>query len=139
MSLNFCQIPLPTREIAAFERLKNECIMLWAFLIESYSFLQVHVTRTVIKSWIGSKFSKIKHWSTELSALERLKKSPYTYNGSNVVSTLVLLFSMDRSSSFSQVSRTTIKALMSLMFGHIGPPTIKLADLECLKYSSIMT
>ena len=28
MSLNFCQIPSPTTELAALERLKNECIML---------------------------------------------------------------------------------------------------------------
>ena len=28
MSSNFCQIPLPTTELAALERLKNECIML---------------------------------------------------------------------------------------------------------------
>ena len=26
--LNFCQIPSPTTELAALERLKNECIML---------------------------------------------------------------------------------------------------------------
>ena len=30
MSLNFCQIPLPTTELAALECLKNQCIMLWA-------------------------------------------------------------------------------------------------------------
>ena len=28
MSLNFCQIPSPTTELAALGRLKNECIML---------------------------------------------------------------------------------------------------------------
>ena len=28
MILNFCQIPSPTTELAARERLKNECIML---------------------------------------------------------------------------------------------------------------
>ena len=32
MSLNFCQTPSPFTELAAFERLKNECIMLWALL-----------------------------------------------------------------------------------------------------------
>ena len=41
------------------------------------------------------KFNKIEHGSTKLAALERLKKSPLTYNGRNVVSTLVLLFWMD--------------------------------------------
>ena len=28
MSLNFCQIPSPTTELAALEHLKNECLML---------------------------------------------------------------------------------------------------------------
>ena len=28
VSLNFCQIPSPTTELAALEHLKNECIML---------------------------------------------------------------------------------------------------------------
>ena len=52
--------------------------------------------------------------------------------------TLVLSF-LDESSSFLQVSRITIKVLMSLIFGHTWPPTIELAALECLKYSSIMS
>ena len=30
MSLNFCQIPSLTTELAALKHLKNECIMLWA-------------------------------------------------------------------------------------------------------------
>ena len=46
---------------------------------------------------------------TELAALERLNKSPLTYNGRNVVSTLVLSF-FNGSSSFLQVTRTAIKA-----------------------------
>ena len=107
-----------------------------SFLIGSYSFL--HVTRTAIKAWMGSKFSKIKYEPMELAALECLKKSPYTHNGNNVVSTLVLSF-LDGSSSFLQVSRTPIKALMSLIFGHTRPPTIELGVLECLKYSSLMS
>ena len=61
-----------------------------SFLIGSYSFLQV--TRTAIEAWIGLKFSKIEQGSMELAALEFLKKSPQTYNGSNVVSTLMLSF-----------------------------------------------
>ena len=42
-----------------------------SFLIESYSFL--HVTRTAIKAWVGSKFAKICPGFTELAALDRLK------------------------------------------------------------------
>ena len=53
------------------------------------------------------------------------------------MSSLVLLF-LYESSSFLQVSRSTIKALASLIFGHTQSPTIESADLECLKYSSLM-
>ena len=42
--------------------------------IGSSSFLQV--TRTVIKTRMGSKFGKIGPGSAELATLERLKKSP---------------------------------------------------------------
>ena len=66
---------------------------------------------------MGLKFSEIEHGSMELAVLECLKKSPKTYNGSIVVSALVVSF-LDGSSSFLQVSRKTIKALMSLIFGH---------------------
>ena len=48
-----------------------------SFLIGSSSFLQV--TRTKIKSPMGLKFGK-RPWTVELTALERLEKSPYTYN-----------------------------------------------------------
>ena len=51
-----------------------------------------------------------------LAALEHLeKKSPQTYNGRNVVTTLVLSI-LNGSSSFLQIRRTTIKACMSLNF-----------------------
>ena len=68
-----------------------------SFLIGSYSFLRV--TKTAIKAWMGLKLSKIERGSMELAALECLKKSPYTCNESNVVSTLMLSF-LDGSSSF---------------------------------------
>ena len=68
----------------------------------------MQVTRTAIKAWMGLKFSKIEHGSMALAALEFLK---------NLQSTLMLSF-LDGSSSFLQVSRTTIKALMRLIFGH---------------------
>ena len=64
---------------------------------------------TAIKAWMGLKFGKIGPGSAELATLERLKKSPYTYNGRNVVSSLVLSV-LDESSSFLQITRTTIKA-----------------------------
>ena len=77
------------------------------FWIGSSSFLQV--TRTTITSQTGSKFGKIQQETAELAALERLEKSPLTYNGRKVVSTLVSSF-LYGSLSFLQVTRTAIKA-----------------------------
>ena len=45
-----------------------------SFLIGAYLFLQV--TRTTIKSQMGSKFGKIGPGTEELAAPEPLKKSP---------------------------------------------------------------
>ena len=62
------------------------------FLIGSSLFLQVR--RTTIKSWTSSKFDQIGPWTAELAVLERLEKSPYTYNGRNLVNNLAPLFSI---------------------------------------------
>ena len=67
------------------------------FLIGSSSFLQV--MRTVIRSRMSSKFGKIRPWTAELAAFERLKTSPLTYNGKDVVNTPALSFRI-KSSSF---------------------------------------
>ena len=58
-----------------------------SFLIGFSSFLQA--TSKPIISQMGSKFSRIRPGTYELTALERLEKSPLTYNGRNVVTTLV--------------------------------------------------
>ena len=60
----------------------------------------------------------------ELPALERLEKSPLTYNERNVLTTLVLLI-LNGSSSFLQTRRTTIKAWLSLNFVKISSPIIE--------------
>ena len=78
---------------------------------------------------MGSKFGRIRPGTYELAALERLEKSPYTYNGRNVVTTLVPSF-LDGSSSFLQITRLNIKAWMSLNFGKIPSLTLELAALE---------
>ena len=56
-----------------------------SFLYGYLSFLQV--TRTTIKAWMSLNFCQIPSPTTELAALEYLKKSMY-----NVVSTLVHSF-----------------------------------------------
>ena len=78
------------------------------------------------------KFGTIRPHTAELAALELLKKFPYTYNGQNLVSTLEPLFFIG-SFSFLQVTRTTIKAWMSLNFGGIPPLTSELSVLAHLK------
>ena len=87
-----------------------------SFLTGSSLFLKV--TRTTITSWMGLKLGSIRRRTYELAALERLEKSLYTYNGRNVVTTLVPSFS-NGSFPFLQVTRSTVKAWMGLNFGKI--------------------
>ena len=101
-----------------------------SFLIGTSLFLQV--TRTTIKSWMGSKLGSIRRRTYELAALERLEKTPQTYNGRNIVTTLVPSFS-NGSSSFLQVIRSAIKAWMGLNFSKMPSLTSELAALERLK------
>ena len=56
-----------------------------SFFIGSSSFLQV--TWTIIKSRMTSNFGQIRPLTVELSAIERLEKKTYTYNGRHVVNT----------------------------------------------------
>ena len=79
MSSNFGQKPSPnTRAICpcTSEKLMYNVANTLAplFLIGSSSFLQVR--RITIKSWTSSKFDQIGLWTAELTALERLEKSP---------------------------------------------------------------
>ena len=99
-----------------------------SFLISLF----LQVTRTPIKSWMGSKLGSIGLRTYELAALERLKKSQYTYNGRNVVTTLIPSFS-NGSSSFLQVTRSAIKAWMVLNFSKIPSLTSELAAIEHVK------
>ena len=106
-----------------------------SFLIGSSSYLQV--TRTSIRSRTSSKFGQIGPRTAELAALERLEKSPYTYNGRNLVTTLAPSF-LNQSSSYLQVTRTCMKAWMSSNFGKIPTPTPVLSALARLKNCCIM-
>ena len=77
------------------------------FLIGSSLFF--HLTRTLIKDWMSLKFCRIQQRTYELDALEHLEQSPYTNNGRNFVTTLVLSI-LNESSLFLQTRRTTLKA-----------------------------
>ena len=81
---------------------------------------------------MGSKFGQTRPWIVELAALEHLEKSPLIYNGRNIVNSLVQSF-INGSSSFLQVTSSTIKARMSLNFGKIPSLTSELAAIERLK------
>ena len=112
-------------ELAALERLKNftktyngenpVSTLAPSFLIGSSSFLQV--TRTTIKAWMSSNFGRIPPLTSELAALERLKKITY-----NLVSTLAPSFLIG-SSSYLQVTRTFIISRTSSKLGQIRPRT----------------
>ena len=115
MDSNLGRIPLLTSELVALE-LQKKCYMILltlapSFLIGSSSYLQV--TRTTFISRTSSNFGQIRPRTVELAALERLKNFLLTYNGENLVSTLAPSFLIG-SSSFLQITRTTIKAWMSL-------------------------
>ena len=77
-----------------------------SILNRSYSFLQIR--RTTIKAWMSLHFVKIPSPIIELAALEHLKKLM-----DNVVTALAPSILIG-SSSFLQVTRTTIKTLISL-------------------------
>ena len=79
-----------TRVISSMYNVVN--ILVPLFLIGSSSCLQVR--RTTIKSWTTSKFDQFGPWTAELAALERLEKSPYTYNGRNLVNKLAPSYSI---------------------------------------------
>ena len=77
----------------------------------SSSYLQIR--RTTSKAWMFLNFVKIPSPIMELAALEHLKKMI-----DNVVTTLVPSFLIG-SSSFLQVTRTTIKSRMGSKFGWV--------------------
>ena len=56
-----------------------------SFLIRSSSYLQLTTTNI---SWTSLNLGQIRPRPAELAALERLEKSPKTYNGRNLVNTL---------------------------------------------------
>ena len=135
MSSNFSQIRPRTAELAALKRLKKipytyhgenlVSTQAPSFLIGSSSFLQV--TRTTIKAWTSSNFGRIPPLTSELVALERMKKTSY-----NLVSTLAPAFLIE-SSSYLQITRTSIISQTSLNFSQILPRTAELAALERLR------
>ena len=75
---------------------------------------------TCMRARTSLNFDLIGPLTAELAALERLKKSPWAYNGKNDVSTFSRLFLIG-SFSYLQVLITYIRAWMSSKFGQIQP------------------
>ena len=88
-----------------------------------------HTIRTTIKAWLSLNFVKIPSPILELAPLEHLKKMM-----DNVVTALASTFLIG-SSFFFHLTRTLIKAWMSLKFCRIPPRTYELAALKHLKKS----
>ena len=95
------------------------------FLIGSFSYLWV--TMTCMRAWMSLKFGRIRPWTTELAALEGMKKIPWTYNGENDVITFFPLFLIE-SFSYLQLMRTCIRAWISSKFGQMQPPLSMATD-----------
>ena len=85
-----------------------------------------------MRSRVSSKFGKIRPWTVELAALERLKKSLLTYNGKDIVNAPAPSFLMG-SSSFLHATRTAIRSRMSSKLSEFRPWTAELPALACLK------
>ena len=88
--------------------------------------------KTTIIFQTSSNLGQIRPRTAELAALERLEKSPKTYNGQNVVTSLAHSFLIE-SFPFLQIRRIGMKAWMSSNFGQISPPTTELSALASLK------
>ena len=85
-----------------------------------------------MRSRMSSKFGKIRPWTPELAASERLKKSPLTYHGKYVVNAPAPSFLMG-SSSFLQATSTSIRSQMNSKFSEFRPWTAGLPAFESLK------
>ena len=140
MSFNFGRIPrLTAVELAALERLKNRCtyISLLALLcLHFYWFFFILAgTRTTIKARMSLNFNQIGLLTAKLTALERLEKFLWTYNGKNVVTTVVPLF-LNVSSSFLQ-GKDNQKGLGVFEFLPDSTTDYRVAVFECIKKKSM--
>ena len=99
-----------------------------AFLIGSSSFLQVMMT--TIKSLKSSNFGQIRK---RTSLLFSIWKNLHRLTFGEMLCPLLSAFIFEWSILFLQVTRTTIKAWMSLNFRQIQQLIAELAALECLK------
>ena len=115
MSLNFGQIPPLTTELAALERLKNRCHHVISVDIDPI-FFKLADNKDMHNIMNEFEFRPDRTTDYGVSCPWASKKYPYRpYNGENGVSTFSLLFLIG-SFGYFHVTRTSIKAWMSLNF-----------------------
>ena len=115
MSLNFGQIPPPTTELAALERLKNRCHHIISIDIDPI-FFKLAGNKDMHNIMNEFEFRPDRTTDYGVSCPWASKTYPYRpYNGENGVSTFSLLFLIG-SFWYFHVTRTSIKAWMSLNF-----------------------
>ena len=138
MSLKFGQIrllvPIATDRVimekngvATFSRL---------FFIRSFSYLQVMMA--CMRARRSSNFCQIRQLTAELAALERVKKSPNTYNGKNGVATFSRLLLIG-SISYLQVTMIYMRVWMSLKFGQIRLLVCMATDMVIVEKKHVAT
>ena len=81
-------------------------------------------------------YKSLNEYEIRLDAITGFHGNHRVNNGENVVSTLAPSF-LIRSSSYLQVTRTSITSRTSSKFGQIGPRTAELAALERMKKNPI--
>ena len=115
MSLNFGQIPPLTTQLAALERLKNWCHHIISVDIDSI-FFKLAGNKDMHNIMNEFEFRPDRTTDYGVSCPWASKKFPYRpHNGENGVSTFSLLFLIG-SFWYFHVTRTSIKAWMSLNF-----------------------
>ena len=115
MSLNFGQIPPLTTELAALERLKNQCHHVISVDIDPI-FFKLAGNKDMHNIMNEFEFGPDRTTNYGVSCPWASKKYPYRpYNGENGVFTFSLLFLIG-SFWYFHVTRTSIKAWMSLNF-----------------------
>ena len=111
MSSNFSQIP-PLTEVMEIQHIFKDSSRFLVLHSSAFTFDWIFFipagNHDYHKSSNDSNFDQIGLLTTELTAIERLEKSLYIYNGRNAVTTIMPSF-LNGPSSFLQVTRTTIK------------------------------
>ena len=120
--------------LLTFELLALEWRKFYTFELEYLWGQSANLDQILCVASLGVGKGCIMFWSRldQNSGVHCNRKPPLTYNEENGVSTFSRLL-LNRSFLYLLVTRTCIKSLMGLNFGHIRPLTKELAALERVK------